>query len=152
MNDRSYRTIRRNRVRVASVGVVEMLENRAYLSGVVLGTATPITATGTAPIFANLADFNGDGKADLFVANSSGSVSVLLSTTPTPTPGTFGTPSFGAPVTIPVNGTPLPLATGHFTGSGNLDIVAGTTGTPGDISVILGNGDGTFAAANNIRR
>jgi hypothetical protein len=148
VNERSNRIIRPHRVRFAAAGVIESLEARAYLSGVVLGAPVNLAtaSAGIAPVFANLADFNGDNKADLFVANSTDSVSVLTGN---------GDGSFAAPVTIPVTNMPLPLATGQFTGSGNLDIIAGTSsvpgsGLPGDISVILGNGNGTFAAANNV--
>ena len=61
--------------------MIERLERRDYLTGVVLGTPVNLAASsvGLAPTLAGLADFNGDGKADLYVANSSGSVSVLTS-------------------------------------------------------------------------
>ncbi len=132
---------------IGGMGIIEALEARAYLTtvtGVELGTPVNLSATadGIAPVFANLADFNNDNKADLFIANAANSVSVLIGN---------GDASFGTPVTIPVSGSPLPLATGYFTSDHTkLDIVAGTTGTPGSVSIILGNGDGTFAAANNI--
>ena len=125
--------------------MIERLERRDYLTGVVLGTPVNLAASsvGLAPTLAGLADFNGDGKADLYVANSSGSVSILTSS---------GGGSFAAPVTVPVAGTPVSLATGSFDNSNptHLGIVAGTTGSPGDISLILGNGNGTFGTADNI--
>ena len=147
MKNPTKNTIRKSRVGIAAQNVIETLEARAYLTGVVLGSPTNIATApnNLSPVFANVADFNGDGKADLYVANSTNSVSVLLSTS------TANSASFAAPVTIGVQGTPLPLQTGQFvTGSSNLDIVAGTSGSPGDVSVILGNGDGTFQAATNV--
>ena len=131
------------RLRPAVATVVEMLEARAYLTGVVLGTPinTATAPLGLSPVFVNMADFNGDHKGDLFVANSNNTVSVLTGN---------GDGTFQTPVNIPVSGSPLPLATGMLTSSGHLDIVAGTSGSPGDVSIILGNGNGTFQAANNI--
>ena len=142
VNDRFAQTVRTNRLRKA-VGFVEILEERSYLTGVVLAAPQNLATSplGLSPVFSNIADFNGDGKGDLYVANSSNSVSVLLSN---------GDGTFGAPVTIPVQGTPLPLVASVLTTSGHEDIVAGSSGSPGDISIIRGNGDGTFQAANNI--
>ena len=146
MTDRSTSALAKSRIRKAAFSVAEFLEPRAYLTGLVLGSPvnTTTASLGLAPVFANLFAFvTGSNKADLFVANSSNSVSVLISN---------GDGSFSSTAdTIPVAGTPLPLAVGDFNGDGIPDIVAGTTGSPtGDISIILGNGDGTFKAADNI--
>ncbi len=82
-------------------------------------------------------DFNGDGFLDLAVANyGSSNVSILLGA---------GDASFPSHVDYPVGFQPIWVATGDFNGDGKLDLVlAGGS----SISVLLGNGDGTFQAAN----
>jgi hypothetical protein len=103
---------------------------------------------GLEPISVAVADFNGDGKLDLAVANyESNNVSILLGKGD----GTFqaavdygiGTENYPA--------TPGSVAVGDFNGDGKLDLVVG--GVESDnvsvVSVLLGNGDGTFQAAVN---
>ena len=84
-------------------------------------------------------DFNGDGPADLAVADAGGGrVSVLLGNGD----GTFQTAVnyFTAPGSFP-----LSVAVGDFNTDGHPDLaVANDDGT---VSVLLGNGDGTFQAS-----
>jgi hypothetical protein len=96
------------------------------------------------PMSVAMADFNGDGKEDLAVANySDGTVSVLLGK---------GDGTFQPQVTYPTGLTPDAVAVGDFNGDGKLDLAVVNTGCPpsggtcsgGSISVLLGNGDGTF--------
>ena len=122
---------------------IEPLEFRAYFSSVSFSAPvnTDTTGLGVTPVAADIADLNGDGKADLIVANSSDSISVLLSN---------GDGTFANPATIAINGQPTSITTGYFDTTGNLDIAVGTTGSPGSVSIIVGNGNGTFLPSNDI--
>jgi len=93
-------------------------------------------------------DFNGDGLADLAVVvnapfSGPGSLFVLLGNGD----GTFGEPSsFSAGTSSPSKA----LAVGDFDRDGNLDVVVTNSGPSISLSVLLGNGDGTFHPANVI--
>ncbi len=51
-------------------------------------------------------------------------------------------------IDYPVGQSPRALAVGDFNGDGKMDIVVADTNDPGDkLSILLGNSDGTFAAA-----
>ncbi len=89
-------------------------------------------------------DFNSDGKPDLalvngVLANGSG-VSVLLGNGD----GTFNTPIGN----YDAGNLPYALAVGDFNRDGQLDLaVANYGGSNNNVTVILGNGDGTFQSA-----
>lgn len=87
------------------------------------------------------ADLNGDGKPDLVVANFAGqNIAVLLNNGD----GTFKPPVF---YTTPQLNTPYAVVIADFNGDGKLDIVSGGEGgAGGQVTVFLGNGDGTFQA------
>jgi dienelactone hydrolase len=95
-------------------------------------------------------DFNSDGKLDLAVADyATGEVLVLLGNGN----GTFQTPVSYS--TGPAS-NPLSLAVADFNADGKLDLVVLVVGkstcsssTCGTLSVLLGNGNGTFQAAVN---
>jgi Bacterial Ig-like domain/FG-GAP-like repeat len=107
------------------------------------GTAQNFSV-GDAPLHLTSADFNGDSKADLAVANiRSDNVSVLLGNGD----GTFGAAqNFGG-----VDG-PFSVSSADFNGDAKADLAVAYNGAftiPGGVSVRLGNGDGTFGAAQN---
>ena len=98
---------------------------------------------GKSPFSVAVADFNGDGKPDLAVANNGdGTTSVLVGN---------GDGTFQTAVNYTVGASPISVAAGDFNGDGKLDLVVADYGVAGDttdnISVLLGNGDGTFQTA-----
>ena len=89
-----------------------------------------------------VADFNGDGIADLAVIPNADIpiVDILLGD---------GDGTFTAETTNPpISGTPLNFATGDFNGDGKTDLAI--TQNNGTIAILLGNGDGTFAASGSV--
>jgi hypothetical protein len=102
---------------------------------------------GGAPFWVAVGDFNGDGKLDLVTANNTNSVSVLLGN---------GDGTFQPAVSYPAQIGPESVAVGDFNGDGKLDLaVANSCGSdpkcqsPGSVSILLGNGDGTFQLPTN---
>src|ERR1035437_8509611 len=59
------------------------------------------------------------------------------------------TPSFGPPRWLDARTNSLSVAVGDFNGDGKLDLAVDNAGSPGTVSVLLGNGDGTFQAPIN---
>ena len=109
---------------------------------------TPLNfVAGSAPQSVAVCDFNGDGVMDLAVANaaSNDGVSVLLGN---------GDGTFQAAVNFRAGAQSWSVAVGDFNGDGVPDLAIGNLGCPNDlcdssVSVLLGNGDGTFQAAVN---
>src|SRR5207248_3033581 len=155
-NLRSALTARRGELRQGSLRAVphrpnlEVLEDR-----VVPAFLAPVSyAAGALPDAVVTADFNGDGKLDLAVANAgSNDVSLLLGN---------GNGTFQAAQTIFGANWLGAVAVGDFNADGKMDLAL-TTGynpaTPGfwgnygyypstpattDVTVLLGHGDGSF--------
>jgi uncharacterized protein (UPF0548 family) len=123
---------------------LEVLEDRALPSTVNFAPAMNFAA-GSTPFSVAVGDFNGDGKPDLAVANTFGSnVSVLLGN---------GDGSLQSAVNYATGPRPNSVAVGDFNGDGKQDLAVANRGDPrvgGDaVSVLLGNGDGTFQNAVN---
>jgi hypothetical protein len=92
----------------------------------------------------SLGDFNNDGNLDLVTRTDSGdNVLVALGD---------GNGGFSATQNFPSGFAPKAVNVGDFNGDGKLDLVIGHYAGVGvdNISILLGNGDGTFASATNI--
>ena len=96
--------------------------------------------------FFAVGDFNGDGKLDLAVAycndtfstTQPGAVEILLGN---------GDGTFNLAAASPATGnTPTAITTGDFNGDGNLDLAI-ANGSGNTVTILLGNGNGTFTAA-----
>ena len=96
---------------------------------------------GTAPRAITSADFNGDGKLDLAVANNgngsgdNGGVSIL--------PGN-GDGTFQVTTNFTVGKNPVAIAASDFNMDGRSDLVVIDSS---GVGILLGNGNGTFSAA-----
>src|SRR5436190_603827 len=104
-------------------------------------------AVGTTPVWIAVGDFDGDGKPDLAVANdSNNNISVFWGNGD----GTFQQP----PLIVPSGGAlPNGVVVGDFDGDHKLDLAVANSGNPnlippdpGNVAVLLGNGDRTFQA------
>jgi hypothetical protein len=107
--------------------------------------AAPHFGAGSKPDAIAIGDFNGDGIPDLAVANyASDNVSVLLGN---------GDGTFQAARNFATPRQPNSLAVGDLTGNGILDLVAtsySVSDPMGSVSVLFGNGDGSFQAPRNM--
>ncbi|MFZ0214201.1 MAG: FG-GAP-like repeat-containing protein [Candidatus Acidiferrales bacterium] len=93
-------------------------------------------ATGNGPVAVVSADFNGDGNADLAVANhNDNTVSIFLGN---------GDGTFNSNGTLATGNGPDALVTADFNGDGFTDLAV-LNQTDNTVSIFLGNGDGTFA-------
>ena len=109
-------------------------------------------SAGNGPQAVVFGDFNNDGKLDAAVVNSCGTDPTCFS------PGTVsiflgnGSGGFALQSSPTVDYTPVAAAVGDFNGDGKLDLaVVNACGAEsycpsnGTVSILLGNGDGTFA-------
>ena len=91
------------------------------------------------------ADFNDDGKTDVAIAQFNqnnqgitGFIAVLRGN---------GNGTFKGPISTPVSNIGIgQMVAGDFTGNGKVDVATAFVPATGNISVVLGNGDGTFGS------
>jgi uncharacterized repeat protein (TIGR01451 family) len=107
-----------------------------------LGTAVTYPTDGQFPYSIAIGDLNGDGNPDVVVSNiNSNTVSVLLGD---------GQGGLGSATTYSVGTSrdlaPTSVAIGDLNGNGKPDLAVANNNTP-NISVLLGDGNGGFAAA-----
>lgn len=104
-------------------------------------TAAPTLVAQNQPIAAAVADFDGDGRHDIAVANyESTSVSVF--------PG-LGDGTFAAASQLTVGARPHDVLAEDLNGDGQVDLVVANEGLGmggGDVCTLLGDGAGAFAA------
>ncbi len=90
-------------------------------------------------------DLNGNGYADLaIICEDSSDIRAYLNTADGS--GMFG-PRLDPPATV--GGVPSPNGAADFNNDGHIDLVTGNFNTA-DVSVLLGNGDGTFGSRQDI--
>ncbi len=141
---RAARSLRRRSLRL------EQLEPRVLLTAAdphdLFGREV-FPAGGSYSDFAT-ADVNRDGAADLIAVNGElhGEISVLLGD---------GAGHFGPRSIYAAGKYPLSVVAADISGDGFVDIIAGNTGSFNDgyeqtVSVLLGRGDGTFAAPTKL--
>lgn len=100
----------------------------------------PMYLTGGQPVWCKSGDFNGDGRLDLAVLNSTNSfegeynLAVLIAN---------ADGSFQAPLTVELASGLTDIAFADLNGDGRLDIAASVAFEP-ELLVFLGNGDGTL--------
>jgi hypothetical protein len=109
------------------------------------GFATPVAyALSGGPVTVTAADLNGDGAVDLVIALSEGAaVSVLLN---------HGDGTFESAVDYAAGAAVSAIAVADIDGDGKPDLAAAAspavdTGTNGEVSLFLNEGNGTFASA-----
>jgi hypothetical protein len=96
--------------------------------------------TGNGPAGVVVTDFNNDHRLDLAVTNSyDATVSILLGER---------NGAFATGMTYATGATPVALVTADFRGNGKVDLAIVNenegSGTNGSVSILLGNGNGTF--------
>ncbi len=125
---------------IGSPGISLLLGNSGF------GFGAPLVVDGSVQALAvAIADFNGDGKADIAVAKGGARAVVVY-------PGN-GLGGFGPPVTSSLDAYPKRIVAADFDGDGKVDVVVGSQVQPYNFSLesglrfLPGNGAGGFGAS-----
>jgi len=103
-------------------------------------TLTPFTAAERGPVAMVMNDFNADGNQDLAIVNqATDNVSILLGHGD----GTFAEAT-GSPISSGIGKAPVAIAAGDLNGDAKPDLAV-VNQTDNTVSVLLNNGDATFA-------
>src|SRR5688500_10754307 len=124
---------------LALVGVV--LASLVVGGGANGATTAPTFARADYPLFGNnyvVGDFNGDGRLDLAGVGTAAKVRL-----------NNGGGTFGPVVDYAIGGQGQDIAAGDFNGDGRLDLVVTINDPEIGLSLLTGNGDGTFGAPVN---
>src|SRR5438094_1845721 len=131
---------REEKISIAVLSV--LLSLGPFAHGIVGFRSARSYPVGTNPVAGKAADFNGDGKLDIAVVNSgSNDISILLGNGD----GAFQPAqnfALGSSQTL----VPTDIALGDFNGDGKPDLAALSI-YGGTVSILVNNGDGTFASA-----
>ena len=109
-------------------------------NGMFAAAAEPTISVGSSPFGIAIGNLDGDANADLVVGRLTNDVSVLRGDGD----GTF-TPASGSPIQLDADSVPQSVAIGNLDG-GSVPDLAVVNRDDSDVSVLLGNGDGTFGA------
>jgi len=135
---------KRKAVCLAMCGALALLGSPLCVAAINFGPPASYPV-GTSPVAIAVGDFNGDGKIDIAVANNgSGDVSILLGN---------GDGTFQTATDYSAGNSPTDIAVGDFNGDGKLDLAVFQSGANGgavSVSILLGNGDGTFQAPKTL--
>jgi 6-phosphogluconolactonase (cycloisomerase 2 family) len=115
-----------------SSNTVSVLRNNSSSGSIFLGSVSPKVdfTTGSSPRSVAISDLDGDGKADLIVANNgSNTISVLRNTGSLGAFGAFSSSSFSTKVDFSVGSFPLSAIVADLDGDRKSDIVAVNTGS-----------------------
>jgi VCBS repeat protein len=130
-------------VAVVALALVILLITASAARGVTFDPPVHYPA-GFSPNAVAIADLNADGKRDIAVVNEGGSVSILLGN---------GDGTFAGPTNFPVGGSgrsPFSIAIADFNEDEAQDLAVGVVGgSTAGVSILLGNGNGTFGAATH---
>ncbi len=116
----------------------ELLEDRTLLTLFTVPSSV-VLAAGASPQSITSGDFRGDGRADVATANHGNStVSVVLSNGD----GTF---QASTNYSLGANLNPVFITSADLNGDSRPDLIVVDDASPGYVSVLINNGDGTFA-------
>jgi hypothetical protein len=95
--------------------------------------------SGSEPFATIFQDFNGDGRIDLASLDATNSISIMLGQ---------ANAVFASPVSYPTGNSPYAFIAADLRQDGKIDLITVNSpngvDAPGTVSVLLGNGDGTF--------